>query len=66
MRKKIKPTPEGKIEKSEDKSWQDWYNNLDAKEHEDYLSKLGLDKEDIAEWEEAEGFKKSGKKKKEV
>ncbi len=55
---KKKPVPEGKIEKSEDKVWQDWYNKLDAKEHEKHLAQLGLDDEDIQEWEEAEGFKK--------
>jgi len=64
MARKIKPKPGGKNEKPEDKSWQDWYNNLDVKEHENYLSKLGLDKEDIEEWEETKGLKKPAKKKK--
>lgn len=53
-----KPAPEGKIEKGEDKAWQEWYNGLDVKEHEQHLKQLGLDKEDIEEWEEVEGFKK--------
>ena len=56
--------PEGKIEKPEDKAWREWYEKLDPKEHEEYLSKLGLDKEEIEEWEEAEGLKKSQGKKK--
>lgn len=41
-----------KIEKAEDKDWQDWYKTLDNKEHESRLAKLGLDKEDIEEWEQ--------------
>jgi len=60
---KLKPQPEGKIEKPEDKAWNEWYNGLDAKEHEKHLAQLGLDKEDIEEWEEVEGFKKPKKKK---
>jgi hypothetical protein len=63
MPRRTKPKPEGKIEKPEDKSWKEWYNSLDVKEHENYLSKLGLDKDDIEEWEEAEGIKKPKKKK---
>lgn len=63
MRSKVRAKPEGKIEKPEDKAWAEWYNGLDAKEHEAYLSKLGLDKDDIEEWEEAEGFKKQKKRK---
>jgi hypothetical protein len=46
----LKSKKEGKIEKSEDKVWQDWYGKLDKKEHEKMLSQLGLDKEDIEEW----------------
>jgi len=42
---------EGRIEKPEDKVWKDWYAKLDEKEHEKRLSQLGLDKEDIEEWE---------------
>ena len=66
MPRKSKPKskPEGKIDKPEDKAWQDWYSKLDVKEHENYLSKLGLGKDDIEEWEEAEGLKKPAKKKK--
>lgn len=65
MPRKLKPKskPEGKIDKPEDKAWQEWYGKLDAKEHESYLSKLGLDKDDIKEWEETEGIKKPKKKK---
>ena len=63
MPRRMKLKPGGKIEKGEDKAWQEWYNELDVKEHENYLSKLGLDKEDIEEWEEVEGFKKPKKKK---
>ncbi|MDP6670695.1 MAG: hypothetical protein QGI60_02670 [archaeon] len=57
MRKK-KKVPEGHLDKPGDKAWNDWYEKLDVKEHEKYLSQLGLDKEDIEEWEEVEGFKK--------
>jgi len=64
MPRRIKPRSEGKIEKPEDKAWQEWYNGLDVKEHEARLAKLGLDKEDIEEWEEVEGLKKPTKKKK--
>ncbi len=64
MARRLKPVPGGKIDKPEDKAWREWFNKLDAKEHEDYLSKLGLDKGDIEEWEETEGFKKSHKTKK--
>ncbi len=62
---KLKPRPEGKIEKSGDKEWTEWYNGLDVKEHEKHLAQLGLDKDDIEEWEETEGFKKPENKKKE-
>ena len=58
---KIKPQPEGKIEKPGDKEWNNWYESLDVKEHEKHLAQLGLDKEDIEEWEEIEGFKKPSK-----
>lgn len=51
MQKRVKPVPDGKIEKPEDKSWKDWYEKLDPKEHEEYLAKLGLEKEEIDEWE---------------
>jgi hypothetical protein len=57
MRKKRK-IPEGHLDKPGDKAWADWYDKLDVKEHEKYLAQLGLDKEDIDEWEEAEGIKK--------
>jgi hypothetical protein len=57
MQRRVKPALEGKIEKPEDKAWKEWYDKLDPKEHEEYLSKLGLDKDDIEEWEETEGFK---------
>lgn len=63
MPRRIKSSAVGRIEKPEDKSWQEWYNGLDVKQHENYLSKLGLDREEINEWEEAEGFKKPKKKK---
>ena len=64
MVRKKKPLPEGKIEKAEDQVWQDWYKGLDVSEHEKHLKQLGLDKEDIEEWEEVEGFKKPKAKKK--
>ena len=57
MQRRVKPVPEGKIEKPEDKAWKEWYEKLAPKEHEEYLSKLGLGKEDIDEWEATGGFK---------
>ena len=57
MQRRVKPVPNGKIEKPEDKAWKEWYDKLDPKEHEEYLSKLGLEKEDIEEWEESGGLK---------
>jgi len=62
---RAKPVPNGKFEKGEDKAWQDWFNKLGIKEHEEYLAKLGLEKGEIEEWEEAEGLKKPAKKKEE-
>ncbi len=59
-----KPLPEGKIDKPEDKAWDEWFNGLPIEEHEKHLAQLGLDKEDIAEWEEVEGIKKKPAKKK--
>lgn len=43
---------EGKIDKPEDREWKKWYEGLDPKEHEKKLAMLGLDKEDIEEWEQ--------------
>ena len=50
MQRRVKPVPDGKIEKPEDKAWKEWYEKLAPKEHEEYLSKLGLEKEEIEEW----------------
>jgi len=63
MVKKAKLKPSKAVHNSGDKVWNEWYDKLDVKEHENYLSKLGLDKEDIEEWGEIEGFKKPKKKK---
>ncbi len=52
-----RPVPGGKIEKPEDKAWNDWFTKLDAKEHEKYLKQLGLDEEEIEEWGQAEEMK---------
>lgn len=52
-----KPRKEGKIEKSEDKVWHEWYSKLDKKDHEKMLAQLGLDEEEIGEWETHEVFK---------
>tara|TARA_Y100000310_G_C20177440_1_gene576494 strand:+ start:170 stop:361 length:192 start_codon:yes stop_codon:yes gene_type:complete len=59
-----KPAPEGHLNKPEDQAWNEWFKGLDVKEHEKHLAQLGLNKEDIAEWEEAEGIKKKPAKKK--
>jgi hypothetical protein len=63
MRKKMKGRATGRAETPEDRAWKAWYEKLGVEEHEEYLSKLGLDKEDIEEWEETEGLKKTQKKK---
>lgn len=56
-KKRVIQKPDGKIEKAEDKIWNEWFEGLDVKEHEQKLKQLGLDEEDIEEWEEVEGFK---------
>ena len=56
-RPKKKDTPEGKIEKAEDKMWKEEFDSMDVKDHEKALHQLGLDEEDIEEWEEMAGFK---------
>ena len=53
-----RPVPDGKIEKPEDGAWKEWFEGLDVKEHEKHLQQLGLDKEDIEEWELTGGYKK--------
>ena len=64
MPRKRKKPPEGsKIEKPEDKAWNQWFKGLSKKEHEGYLAKLGLDEEEIEEWEEEVDEGKKGKKK---
>jgi hypothetical protein len=62
MRARQKPGEGSRIEKPEDREWCEWYNKLDVKEHEKMLAQLGLDKEDIEEWEETSGYKKAKKK----
>jgi len=61
MPKKKEGKPIG--EKPEDKPWREWFNKLSIEEHDQYLEKLGLDKEDIEEFNE--DFKDSKKKQKE-
>lgn len=51
MQRPAKRRAEGKIEKPEDKEWGQWYSKLSSKEHQEYLSKLGLDDEEIKDWE---------------
>ena len=52
-------------EKMEDKEWHKWFDALDKKEHENYLRKLGLDDEDIDDWnEDIDEEAKRGKTKK--
>ncbi len=66
MMRKARQNPSVPISRPEDKAWNEWFNKLRPEEHEDYLSKLGLDKEDIDEWEEKGGFKRgTGAKRKE-
>jgi hypothetical protein len=50
-------TPEGKIEKAEDKVWKEEFDSMKVEDHEKILHQLGLDEEDIQEWEEMAGFK---------
>ena len=47
-----KPTPNKKIKKAEDKEWRKWYDGLDEKEHEAKLKQLGLEGDEIDEWED--------------
>ena len=49
---KKKPIISKKIEKSEDKEWRKWYEGLDDKEHEAKLKQLGLEEDEIDEWED--------------
>lgn len=46
----LRAKKDNRIEKPEDKTWQEWYEKLDNKEHEKMLAQLGLEKEDIEEW----------------
>jgi len=50
MRSLRKPAEEKVISKPEDKMWKDWYEKLSPKEHEEYLSKLGLSKSELEEF----------------
>ncbi len=58
MMRKARQNSPVNISRPEDKAWNEWFNKLRPEEHEDYLSKLGLDKEDIDEWEEKEGVRR--------
>lgn len=58
MRNRRLPAENKKIEKSEDKEWRKWYETLGNKDHESMLKQLGLDEEDISDWER---MKKTGK-----
>ena len=49
---KKKSASSKKIEKSEDKEWQKWYQELDNKEHEAKLKQLGLADDEIDEWQD--------------
>lgn len=51
----LKQKKDGKIEKLEDKQWQDWFSKIDEKTHGEFLQKLGLDNEDIKEWHGSHG-----------
>ncbi|MDO8538416.1 MAG: hypothetical protein Q7S21_06025 [archaeon] len=60
LSKKNRRLPEEgkKIQKAEDKDWGQWYSKLSVQEHEEMLSKLGFDKEELEEWEEETHLKK--------
>ncbi len=47
-----KPKKSGKIEKPEDREWNDWFSHLTKEDHKKYLAKLGLDDDDLKEMEE--------------
>ena len=49
---KKKTTHSKKIEKPEDKEWRKWYEGLDENEHEARLKQLGLEGDEINEWED--------------
>ncbi len=63
MARKLKKPADGtKLPiRAEDKAWKDWFSKLKKEDHEQYLAKLGLDDEDIGEFEEDFGFKKKSK-----
>lgn len=42
------------IEKPEDKLWKQWFDKLTPKDHDSYMSKLGLTEEDKEELPEIE------------
>ncbi len=47
-------------EKTEDKAWKQWFQGLSIKDHDDKLRALGLDDEDVEEFNEK--FTGDGKK----
>lgn len=50
-------------EKPEDKAWQQWFQGLSMEEHDRKLRELGLDEEDVGEFNEKfVGSKKPDKK----
>ena len=42
----------GKIEKPEDTEWRKWFGGLTKEDHKKYLTKLGLDEDDLEEMDE--------------
>ena len=63
MPKKKEGKPIGN--KVEDKPWREWFDKLSLEDHDKYLEKLGLDNEDIEEFNEDFGEKKEEKVEKE-
>lgn len=52
-----KPVPDGRIEKPEDRVWKEEFEAMTVEDHERALHQLGLDDEEIEEWEETVGYK---------
>ncbi len=52
MARTLRKPKSGRIEKPEDRQWQQWYEKLSKKDHEQYHAKLGLTQDDEKELDE--------------
>ena len=52
----VKKSAEGaKLEKPEDRAWNEWFSGLKEEDHKKHLAQLGLDAEDVEDWKEMHG-----------